>query len=92
VASTSDGGATWTVAKKGGLSGFRSVVAFVANGSRPRGGVIAIGPKGADWSEDDGRTWSAIESAGFDTFSVTSDGRVGWAAGAGGRISKWTTR
>ena len=92
AAFTSDGGATWTVVKDGGLSGFRSVVAFVANGSRSKGAVIAIGPKGADWSDDDGHTWSAVESAGFDTFSVTKDGRVGWAAGAGGRISKWSAR
>jgi photosystem II stability/assembly factor-like uncharacterized protein len=92
VAWTSDGGAGWTVVKDRGLSGFRSVVAFVATASRPNAALIAIGPKGADWSEDDGRTWTALDSAGFDTFSVTRDGRLGWAAGSGGRISRWSAR
>jgi photosystem II stability/assembly factor-like uncharacterized protein len=92
VAWTSDGGTTWTLVKEHGLSGFRSVVAFVATASRPAGALIAIGPAGADWSDDGGRTWSAVEAAGFDTFSVARDGRIGWAAGAGGRISRWSLR
>ena len=53
---------------------------------------MAIGPTGADWSDDDGRTWSAIDAAGFDTFSVSRDGSAGWASGAGGRISRWSAR
>jgi photosystem II stability/assembly factor-like uncharacterized protein len=89
---TSDGGSTWTVVKGRGLSGFRSVVAYVAKGSRAGAALLAIGPKGADWSDDDGHTWSAIESAGFDTYSATRDGAFGWAAGAGGRISRWSAR
>jgi len=32
---TSDGGATWTLVKGRGLSGFRSVVAFVSVADRP---------------------------------------------------------
>jgi photosystem II stability/assembly factor-like uncharacterized protein len=92
VAWTSDGGTTWTLAKERGLSGFRSVVAFVAAGSGSKSGLIAIGPLGADWSDDDGRTWRTVEAAGFDTFSAARDGRIGWAAGAGGRISRWSTR
>jgi hypothetical protein len=84
---TSDGGATWTVVKGRGLSGFRSVVAFVGPGS-----LIAIGPAGADWSDDEGRTWMAVESAGFDTFSALRNGRIGWASGAGGRVSRWSVR
>ena len=90
---TSDGGATWTLAKGRGLSGFRSVVAFVSNTDRPNAtALIAIGPTGADWSDDDGRTWTPIECAGFDTFSAARDGHVGWAAGQGGRISGWSVR
>lgn len=92
VAWTSDGGTTWSLVKDHGLSGFRSVVTFVAAASRPKAALLAIGPTGADWSDDDGRTWIAVESAGFDTFSVPRDGRVGWSAGAGGRISKWSAR
>jgi photosystem II stability/assembly factor-like uncharacterized protein len=89
---TSDGGVTWSLAKDRGLSGFRSVVAFVAKSGRARQTLLAVGPSGADSSDDDGRTWHTVDAAGFDTFSVSKDGRVGWAAGAGGRISKWSVR
>ena len=89
---TSDGGVTWSVVRDHGLSGFRSVAAFVATPSRGKVGLMAIGPTGADWSDDDGRTWSAIEAAGFDAFSVSRDGTAGWASGAGGRISRWSAR
>ena len=88
---TSDGGATWTLVKGRGLSGFRSVVAFVSVADRPNAtALIAIGPTGADWSDDDGRTWTRIECAGFDTFSAAPGGHAGWAAGQGGRISGWS--
>jgi photosystem II stability/assembly factor-like uncharacterized protein len=83
VAITSDGGATWTPAQKG-LSGFRSVVAFLPGAERS---LVAIGPSGTDVSDDDGRTWTPVEGPGFDTLSVTRGG-VGWAAGATGRIAK----
>ena len=89
VAWTADGGTTWSLVKTRGLSGFRSVVAVVG-AAAGKSALIAIGPTGADWSEDDGRTWTPIECQGFDTFSVSRDGRVGWAAGNGGRISRWS--
>ncbi|HJZ78521.1 MAG TPA: hypothetical protein VKE51_42630 [Vicinamibacterales bacterium] len=91
VAWTSDGGTTWSLATDHGLSGFRSVVGFVA-AAPSKTALIAIGPAGADWSNDDGRTWTAVASAGFDTFCVTRSGRIGWAAGTDGRISRWSVR
>jgi photosystem II stability/assembly factor-like uncharacterized protein len=89
---TSDGGTTWSLVKGHGLSGFRSVVAVVAAASPTKTAFIAIGPTGADRSDDDGRTWTAVASPGFDTFSVARSGRVGWAAGTDGRISRWSAR
>lgn len=84
LALTSDGGATWTLRK--GLSGFRSVVAYVP-GTRS---LVAIGPSGTDYSDDDGLTWKRGEGPGFDTFSLARDLAkrriVGWGAGADGRI------
>jgi hypothetical protein len=81
---TSDGGATWTLVKSRGLSGFRSVVAFVSTANRPNAtALIAIGPTGADWSDDDGRTWTRIECAGFDTFSAAPGGHSGWCGRTG---------
>jgi len=89
AAVTADGGETWTLVTDHGLSGFRSVVAWVPGTNRS---LVAIGPSGADWSPDEGHTWSRIEAAGFDTFSFAGHGGVGWAAGQGGRIAKLTLR
>jgi len=84
LAVTNDGGVTWTLVK--GLSGFRSVVAYVP-GSKT---LIAIGPSGGDYSTDDGRTWTTIDGPGFDTFSFAPGKQTGWGAGAKGTIGKLT--
>ena len=61
VATTSDGGATWTLVRERGLSGFRSVVAWLPGSSA---GWLAVGPSGSDVSADDGRTWTPAGDAG----------------------------
>ena len=86
LAVTSDGGATWKLVK--GLSGFRSVVAYVPGANTPA--LVAVGPSGADYSLDDGQTWSPIEGRGFDTFSFVPHKPTGWAAGANGGLAKLT--
>lgn len=89
AAITSDGGATWTLVKERGLSGFRSVVAWVPGITRS---LMAVGPSGADWSSDDGRTWTPLAGGSFDTLSFAGRTRTGWASGAHGRISRLTIR
>ena len=84
LAMTNDGGATWTLVK--GLSGFRSLVAYVPGMKKPT--LIAVGPAGADYSLDDGKTWKPIEGPGFDTFSFAPGKQLGWAAGAQGKIAQ----
>lgn len=97
LAVTSDGGVTWTLAK--GLTGFRSVVVYVP--TVPSGliagmlGVtlVAVGPSGADYSTDDGRTWTALTGPGFDTLSFVRvrgarTGPVAFASGPRGSIGK----
>lgn len=84
LAVTSDGGVTWKLVK--GLSGFRSVVAYVPGAKTPA--LIALGPSGGDYSLDDGQTWTPIEGPGFDTFSFIPGKAVGWAAGANGTLGK----
>ena len=84
LAVTSDGGITWTLVK--GLSGFRSVVAYVPGTKTPT--LIAVGPAGGDYSVDDGRTWKPIHGPGFDTFSFVRGKQVGWGAGAEGKLGK----
>ena len=84
LAVTSDGGVTWTLVK--GLSGFRSVVAYVPGTRMPS--LVAIGPSGADYSTDAGLTWRRLEGPGFDTFSFARGRPVGWGAGAHGSLGK----
>jgi photosystem II stability/assembly factor-like uncharacterized protein len=86
LAVTNDGGITWKLVK--GLSGFRSVVAYVP-GVKTRA-LVALGPSGGDYSLDDGQTWSPLEGRGFDTFSFIPRKSIGWAAGASGGIGKLT--
>jgi photosystem II stability/assembly factor-like uncharacterized protein len=84
LAVTSDGGVTWTLVK--GLTGFRSVVAFVPGEKRPT--LVAVGPSGTDYSTDDGRTWMALAGPGFDTLSFARGKPIAFASGARGSIAK----
>ncbi len=83
LAVTNDGGATWKLVK--GLGGFRSVVAYVPEMKTT---LVAVGPSGADYSVDDGRTWTQVTGPGFDTLSFVRNQPVGWAAGARGTIGR----
>jgi photosystem II stability/assembly factor-like uncharacterized protein len=93
VATTSDGGRTWTLVKDRGLSGFRSVVKYVPG---TKMSLVAVGPQGADTSEDDGRTWTPLASPapipGFDTLSFAPGKNTGWASGARGALAKLVVR
>lgn len=84
LAITNDGGVTWKLVK--GLSGFRSVVAYVPGRKTPA--LVALGPSGGDYSLDDGQTWQPIEGRGFDTFSFIPRKATGWGAGAEGALGK----
>jgi photosystem II stability/assembly factor-like uncharacterized protein len=90
LAVTSDGGVTWSLVK--GLSGFRSVVAYVPSAKSSMhtrtiiGTLVAVGPSGTDYSTDDGRTWTALAGLGFDTLSFAPGQPIAFAAGARGSI------
>jgi photosystem II stability/assembly factor-like uncharacterized protein len=83
AALTSDGGATWTPIA--GLSGFRSVVAYL---SRDGKRVLAVGPAGSDYSQDGGATWKPIAGPGFHTFAIGPRASVGFGAGEKGAVAK----
>lgn len=87
AAVTTDGGVTWTL--RTGLSGFRSVVAYLPDAQRPA--VLAAGPSGADYSVNDGADWKPLTGVGFHTVSVAREGRAAWGAGESGRIAKLVT-
>ena len=83
AAATVDGGRTWTAVT--GLGGFRSVVAHVPGSPAS---WIAVGPQGADVSEDDGGRWTAIAGGGYHAFSFAREGRTGWGVGERGSVGK----
>jgi hypothetical protein len=83
VAVTSDGGRTWT-APAGGPRGFRSAVSWVEALKL----WVVTGTSGSDVSSD-GVSWRGFDDASYNTVSFAASG-VGWAAGARGRIAKFS--
>jgi photosystem II stability/assembly factor-like uncharacterized protein len=90
AAMTTDGGATWTLVT--GLAGYRSAVSYVPSSTESALALIAVGPTGADYSVDDGRTWMPTRAVtGLHAISVARAGRTGWGVGEDGTIArlKW---
>jgi photosystem II stability/assembly factor-like uncharacterized protein len=87
VAVTDDGGKTWRLAP--GVGGFRSVVTYFPAASGPS--ILALGPSGADISNDDGKTWTASPTPGrgLHTFSFARGTSTGFAAGGRGQVAKF---
>jgi photosystem II stability/assembly factor-like uncharacterized protein len=85
VATTADGGRTWNLVKGSLPGGFRSGVSYTT------GMVVAVGPKGSDYSLDGGANWNSFGSEGFHAISFARSG-AGWAVGEGGRVGKFMGR
>jgi len=83
VATTTDGGATWTLTRGTRPSGFRSAVAYVGDRNRM---LVAVGPSGSEFSTDNGANWKSLDSTGY--HAVSFAGPQGWAVGENGRIAK----
>ena len=80
---TMDGGRTWIPA--GALRMVGPVYgADVVGGT---GRAVAVGPGGADWTGDDGRTWMALSDDAWWAVDLT-EGGVGWLAGPDGRVGR----
>jgi photosystem II stability/assembly factor-like uncharacterized protein len=86
IAATSDGGRTWTPLEGNRPAGFRSAVAF--SPGRQGREVIAVGPSGADFSDDGGMTWKPMGTTGFHAFGFGASPASGWGAGEQGRIGR----
>jgi photosystem II stability/assembly factor-like uncharacterized protein len=89
VATTKDGGRTWTLIKGRSPGGYRSCVVFIPGTVSPV--LIAIGPSGSDFSVDKGKSWAKINSDGYHSVSF-ADSSNGWAVGERGRIGKYLMR
>ena len=87
VATTIDGGATWSLATGSRPSGFRSAVAYVPGNREPM--LITVGPSGSDYSVDNGSTWVSFSNMGFHAVSLAGV-NAGWAVGESGRIGKYS--
>lgn len=85
VAVTVDGGATWTLAGSPRIAGAYYGGMYVPGATRPV--AVAVGPKGADYSLDDGATWMALDSLNYWGLGFAST-KAGWLVGTGGRITK----
>ena len=84
VAVTADGGATWTAGDTAHQVPFLSGVAYTIAGGTPF--VVGVGPRGTFGSFDDGMSWVAIDSVGYNAV-VTIGGTRLVATGPHGRIA-----
>lgn len=88
AAATDDGGRTWEAVKEHQPKGYRSCVVYARFANSYA--LLAVGPSGADYSLDDGRSWRSIGTEGFHTTSLAGPINTGWAAGEQGRIAKFS--
>jgi photosystem II stability/assembly factor-like uncharacterized protein len=84
VAVTSDGGRTW---RSGGRPRFAGAVYGAAAVPGRPGWVVAVGPRGLDYSTDDGASWTSLDTLAYWSVGFGSK-KTGWAVGPGGRITQ----
>jgi len=84
VAITSDGGASWNLAGRPVLAGAVYGAAYVSGAPTPT--LVAVGPHGADWSADEGATWSHADTVAYWGLDIASPA-AGWLVGPEGRIA-----
>ena len=85
AAVTRDGGKTWTLVRRPTFSG---AVYGAAALPHSRAYIVA-GPKGLDWTGNDGGSWTNLSGAAYWAVDCNARG-VCWAAGPRGRISRVT--
>lgn len=86
LALSNDLGHSWATPKEHGLRGYRS---SVANARLRKHLLVAVGPSGADYSENAGVSWRALGGNGYHAVDFSRDGASGWAVGADGRMAEW---
>ena len=86
---TSDGGRTWRSPRGPEPAGYRSAVIRVPVSPGPT--LVAVGPTGADRSDDGGETWKKLGADGFHAAAMKGP-KTGWAVGEQGRIARFDGR
>ena len=85
VAVTSDGGQTWTLAGRPTLTGAVYGAAYVPGAPTPT--LVVAGPKGIDYSADNGMTWTSLDTLSHWGVAFASP-HAGWAIGPEGRVTR----
>ncbi len=80
---TRDGGATWEVAGQPVMTGALYGGLYVPGTPW----FVGVGPSGADYSTDDGASWTSMDTLSYWSAGFGSS-RVGWLTGPGGRITR----
>jgi len=83
AAVTSDGGEKWTLVNRPTFSG--AVYGATVVPGMP-GYVVVAGPKGLDWTGNDGRSWTNLSDSAYWAVDCTSL-HACWAVGPRGRIT-----
>lgn len=85
AAVSGDGGLTWFLAGRPQFPGAVYGAAFVPRSPAPT--AIAVGPGGADYSIDNGRTWASLDRQEYWGVGAASGSRA-WIVGPEGRITR----
>lgn len=84
VAVTTDGGRTWALAGRPTFAGAAFGAAYVPRAERT---LVAVGPKGADISVNDGSSWASLDTLSYWGIGFSPAG-TGWLTGPRGRITR----
>jgi photosystem II stability/assembly factor-like uncharacterized protein len=89
---SSDGGLTWVHRTNAPINGAIFGLSYVAGHDRGPNvkRVVATGPDGAAWTNDEGQTWTRIPGARNYWAVAFANQQVGWLVGTEGRITKIT--
>ena len=85
IAVTSDGGATWRLVARPGMSGAIYGSSYVTGMSTPA--AVVVSPNGAQYSADNGASWTSLDSRSYWAVAFAPNG-TGWMVGPQGRITK----
>ncbi len=85
IALSNDGGVTWVLAGRPGFPGPVYGAAYVPGAPVPT--LVATGPRGISFTEDQGRSWTTLSTENHWSVAFASP-KSGWAIGTEGRITK----